>query len=115
MSHQQRQILAASFFASGLLIVGGRSDAAADRPNIVFSYADDLGFGDLASHGHPVFRTPNLDRLAAEGTDFNQFTVVNPVCSPSRATILTGQFPSRLSIHQFFATAQSNRERGMPD
>lgn len=115
MSYPQKLILAASLFASGWLIVGGASDAVADRPNIVFIYADDLGFGDLASHGHPVIRTPNLDRLADQGTDFHQFTVVNPVCSPSRAAILTGQFPSRLGIHQHFATVQSNRERGMPD
>lgn len=53
--------------------------AAAERPNVVFIYADDLGFGDLAFHGHPRIETPHLDRLAREGTDFQSFTVVNPV------------------------------------
>ncbi len=84
-------------------------------PNFVFIYADDLGFGDLACHGHPRIATPNLDAMAARGTDFHQFTVVNPVCSPSRAAILTGQFPSRLGIHQHFASHAMNVERGMPD
>ncbi len=88
---------------------------AADRPNIVFIYADDLGFGDLACHGHPRIQTPHLDRLAKEGIDFWSFTVVNPVCSPSRTGIVTGQFPSRWGVHQHFAGHASNVERGMPD
>ncbi len=85
------------------------------RPNIVFIYADDLGYGDLACHGHPHILTPNLDRMAKEGTDFQSFTVVNPVCSPSRTGIVTGQFPSRWGVHQHFATHEQNVERGMPD
>ena len=91
------------------------SYAAEPRPNIIFIYADDLGWGDLACHGHPHILTPNLDRLAKEGTDFQQFTVANPVCSPSRVAILTGLFPSRLGVHQHFAGHASNVERGMPD
>ena len=92
-------------------------DAAepATRPNIVFIFADDLGWGDIACHGHPHVLTPNLDRLAAEGTDFWSFTVVNPVCSPSRTGIVTGQFPSRWGVHEHFATHAQNVRRGMPD
>lgn len=99
------------------LAVVAQCAAAAEgvRPNIVFIYADDLGFGDLACHGHPQVRTPHLDRLAREGTDFHSFTVVNPVCSPSRTGIVTGQFPSRWGVHQHFATHQQNVERQMPD
>ncbi len=89
--------------------------AAARRPNIVFILADDLGWGDLGCHGHPLVKTPVLDRMAAEGMDFHQFTVASPVCSPSRAAIMTGHFPARYSIHQHFATHQQNAERGMPD
>lgn len=88
---------------------------ASTRPNIVFIYADDLGFGDLACHGHPQIKTPNLDRLAREGTDFWSFTVVNPVCSPSRTGIVTGQYPSRWGVHQHFATQEQNAARQMPD
>jgi N-acetylgalactosamine-6-sulfatase len=85
------------------------------QPSIVFIYADDLGFGDLACHGHARIQTPHLDRLAREGTDFWSFTVVNPVCSPSRTGIVTGQFPSRWGVHQHFATHEQNVARNMPD
>jgi len=87
----------------------------AGHPSVVFIYADDLGFGDLACHGHPRVSTPNLDRLAREGTDFQSFTVVNPVCSPSRTAIVTGQFPSRWGVHQHFAGHAENVARQMPD
>ncbi|MCB1227617.1 MAG: sulfatase-like hydrolase/transferase [Verrucomicrobiales bacterium] len=89
--------------------------AAAELPNVVFIYADDLGYGDLACHGHPRIETPNLDRLAREGTDFQSFTVVSPVCSSSRTGIVTGQFPSRWGAYQHFASHAQNVERGMPD
>lgn len=88
---------------------------AVDRPNIVFIYADDWGWGDLACHGHPHLKTPNLDRLAREGTDFQQFVVCNPVCSPSRTAIVTGQYPARHQVHQHFAGHAENVARGMPD
>lgn len=89
--------------------------APATRPNVVFIFADDWGWGDLSSHGHPWLQTPHLDRLAREGTDFHQFNVLNPVCSPSRAAALTGMFPSRFGISQHFATPAQNQARGMPD
>ncbi len=89
--------------------------APAIPPNIVFIFADDWGWGDLSSHGHPWLKTPHLDRLAREGTDFHQFNVLNPVCSPSRAAALTGMFPSRFGIHQHFAAPALNLARNMPD
>ncbi len=88
---------------------------AAEKPNVLFIYADDWGWGDLACHGHPELKTPHLDQLAREGTDFHQFTVCNPVCSPSRVAIITGHFPARYSVHQHFASHAQNVERGMPD
>lgn len=87
----------------------------ASQPNIVFIYADDWGWGDLTCHGHPALKTPHLDRLAREGTDFHQFTVCNPVCSPSRTAIVTGQYPARHRIHEAIADHDSNESRGMPD
>ncbi len=89
--------------------------ATASRPNIVFIFADDWGWGDLSSHGHPWLQTPHLDRLAREGTDFHQFNVLNPVCSPSRTAAMTGMFPSRFGIHQHFAAPAQNLARNMPD
>ena len=69
--------------------------AAADRPNVVIIYADDLGYGDLGCYGHPTIRTPNLDRMAAEGLKFTSFYSAAPVCTPSRAALLTGRLPVR--------------------
>ncbi|NND95769.1 MAG: sulfatase-like hydrolase/transferase [Pirellulaceae bacterium] len=89
--------------------------AIAERPNIVFIFADDWGWGDLSCHGHPYVKTPNIDRLAAEGTDFHRFTVASGVCSPSRTAVMTGQFPARYNIDGHFAWVPSNARRNMPD
>jgi arylsulfatase A len=64
-------------------------------PNIVVIFADDLGYGDLGCFGHPTIQTPNLDRMAAEGMKFSQFYSAAPVCTPSRAALLTGRLPIR--------------------
>ncbi len=87
----------------------------AQQPNIIFIYADDWGYGDLSIHGHQTITTPNLDRLAAEGTEFLQFNVCSPVCSSSRTAIMTGLYPSHYQIHQHFADHQLNMDRNMPD
>ena len=73
----------------------GSGLAAADRPNIVIIYADDLGYGDLGCYGHPTIRTPNLDRMAAEGMRFTDFYSAGEVCTPSRAALLTGRYAVR--------------------
>ncbi len=89
--------------------------ATATRPNIIFIFADDWGYGDMSLHGSDFVQTPNIDRMAAEGIDFQNFTVNSPVCSPSRVAVMTGKFPARFSIHQHFAGISSNAKRGMPD
>jgi arylsulfatase A len=71
--------------------------APAAPPNIVFILCDDLGFGDLGSYGSKIL-TPNLDRLAAEGVRFTNFCSADPVCSPSRAALLTGRYPTRVGV-----------------
>jgi len=83
-------------------------------PNIVFIFADDWGWGDLGCYGNRRIRTPNIDRLAREGTLFKQFYVAAAVCSPSRASCLTGQFTSRHGIHSHLNTAEGSRRRDMP-
>lgn len=71
------------------------SASAADKPNFVIIFCDDLGYGDLGCFGHPTIRTPNLDRMAAEGQKWTNFYVGASVCTPSRAAILTGRLPIR--------------------
>ncbi len=71
--------------------------APARLPNIVFIYCDDLGYGDLGCYGSKI-RTPNIDRMASEGVRFTQFYSANPVCSPSRAALLTGRYPTRAGV-----------------
>ena len=98
-------------------LTGRRSikNANSQKPNILFIFADDWGWGDLSCHGHPYVKTPNIDRLAKQGTDFTRFTVANGVCSPSRTAVMTGQFPARYIINGHFAWVQDNERRNMPD
>lgn len=65
------------------------------QPNFVIIFCDDLGYGDLSSFGNPTINTPHLDRMAAEGQKWTQFYVADPVCTPSRAGLLTGRYPIR--------------------
>ena len=69
--------------------------AAKDKPNIVVLFMDDGGYGDLSCYGHPTIRTPNLDKMATEGTKFTQFYSSSPACSASRYGLLTGRLPVR--------------------
>jgi N-acetylgalactosamine-6-sulfatase len=120
-----RALIAAPGLAGVLLISGwtawsGPVASAAEPPpaappNIVFIYADDMGWGDLACHGTSWLKTPNLDRLARDGIDFHQFNVLSPVCSPSRVAAMTGQFPSRYCIYTAFGSPETNRTQGMAD
>lgn len=74
---------------------------AAEPPNIVFILADDLGINDLGCYGRKEHHTPHLDRLASQGTRFTSSYCAQPICSPARAAILTGQSPARLHLTTF--------------
>jgi arylsulfatase A-like enzyme len=82
---------------------------AAERPNIVFVLADDMGLGDVGCYGGTVAPTPNIDRLAKEGTRFTQFYSASPICSPSRCGLITGQFPAAWNVTSFMQTRAGNR------
>src|SRR5205807_2520795 len=73
---------------------------AAERTNVVLIIADDLAYGDLGCYGHPRFKTPNIDRLAAEGARLTQFNCPMPFCAPTRASLLTGRYPFRCGMTQ---------------
>ena len=77
--------------------------APPSRPNIVLILVDDLGATDLACYGSKFYRTPNMDRLAAEGVRFTQAYSACTVCSPSRAAVLTGKYPARLHLTDWIA------------
>ncbi|WP_414661941.1 sulfatase-like hydrolase/transferase [Horticoccus sp. 23ND18S-11] len=91
-------------FAATLLVLGlvacavAAAPAAADQPNVIFIFADDLGYGDLGCYGAKDIRTPHIDRLAAEGTRFTSFYVAQSVCTASRAALMTGSYPNRVSM-----------------
>lgn len=86
---------------------GGRGSThktkPATPPNIIFILADDLGWAELGSYGNTFNETPHLDKLAAQGIKFTQAYAAAPVCSPTRASLMTGQFPARVGITDFLA------------
>ncbi|XP_065181771.1 arylsulfatase A-like isoform X1 [Sycon ciliatum] len=84
--------------AAALVFLAIASRAVQSTPNIVLLFADDLGYGDLGCYGHPTSHSPNLDKMAAEGLRFTQFYSASPVCSPSRAALLTGRYQIRSGI-----------------
>jgi arylsulfatase A len=83
----------------------------APPPNIIFIYCDDLGYGDLGCYGSKI-RTPNLDHMASQGVRFTQFYSANPVCSPSRAALLTGRYPTRVGVPRVLMPRDTT---GLPD
>tara|TARA_B100000795_G_scaffold238288_1_gene199299 strand:+ start:1577 stop:3397 length:1821 start_codon:yes stop_codon:yes gene_type:complete len=71
---------------------------AADLPNIVILFVDDLGWGDIGANGNTTISTPNVDRLANNGARFTQWISASSICTPSRASLLTGRYPQRLGL-----------------
>jgi arylsulfatase A-like enzyme len=84
---------------------GASSDAASPPPNVIYLYADDLGYGEVGAYGQQIIETPNLDRMAAEGMRFTQHYSGSAVCAPSRASLLTGK-------HTGHAFIRDNKELG---
>lgn len=104
MGMQRRQFLQS-------LAAAGTAAGAGRLPNIAIIYCDDLGYGDLGCYGSAI-RTPNIDRLASEGIRFTNFYSGNPVCSPSRAALLTGRYCVRAGVPKVLFPVN---EVGMPE
>ena len=93
-----------SWMALGLLLLAANWLPAAElpaRPNILVILCDDLGYGDLGCFGHPRIKTPHLDKLAAEGIKLTSCYASAPVCSASRAGLLTGRTPTRIGVYDW--------------
>src|SRR3954447_24023126 len=88
-----------SRYTAALLVAFLASSAtAADTPNVVLILIDDLGQRDLGCYGSTFYRTPNVDKMAKDGLRFTDFYAACPVCSPTRASILTGRYPQRMDV-----------------
>jgi len=85
------------------------SDAAGRPPNVIIVFCDDLGYGDVGCFGATRIATPNVDRLAAEGRKFTNFYVASPLCSPSRAALMTGCYPARVGLANFVLRPDARR------
>ncbi len=93
-----KQILIFLFFYSFAVLAAGQKTS---KPNIILILADDLGWGELGCYGNTFNETPNLDKLASEGIRFTQAYAAAAICSPTRASIVTGQYPARIRITDF--------------
>jgi arylsulfatase A-like enzyme len=101
-------IIACSLFLASGINLKAEKPAIQKIPNIVFILADDLGWKDLSCYGNPFNDTPNLDKLAQNGIRFTQAYAACPVCSPTRASIMTGKFPARLQLTNFIGGARTD-------
>jgi arylsulfatase A-like enzyme len=102
---------------SALLLVSlsTLSGAATDRPNFVFILVDDLGYMDIgANNPNTFYETPNVDQLARDGVRFSNGYAANPVCSPTRFSIMTGKYPSRVDATNFFSGTRAGRFNPAP-
>ena len=86
----------------------------AERPNVLFILADDLGYGDLSCYGRPDYRTPVLDAFAKQGVKFTSAYAAAPVCTPTRCAFVTGRYPQRLDVGLHEPLTGRDRDKGLP-
>ncbi|MDD4757096.1 MAG: sulfatase-like hydrolase/transferase, partial [Prolixibacteraceae bacterium] len=90
-----------SFWAVMVAVTLNSCNNAESLPNIIFILADDLGYSQTGCYGSSYYKTPNIDKLASEGMRFTNAYAACPVCSPTRASIMTGKYPARLHLTDF--------------
>lgn len=98
-------------FTAGFL---SGSDHKSDRPNVVVILIDDMGYADLSCFGNTKVKTPNIDRLAEQGLRLTNYYAMSPVCSPSRSSLITGQYPATLHINSIFGSRKELDRHKMP-
>ena len=92
-----------------LLLTGCLAGDGSQPPNVVLIIVDDLGWMDVGAYGSTFHETPNIDRLAASGASFTQFYAASSVCSPTRASLMTGKYPARLHLTNWIGGEQRGR------
>jgi arylsulfatase A-like enzyme len=102
-----RRLLGAAFVVFSVGVAGAQSSSPA-KPNVVLIVADDLGYGDLSSYGAPDIKTPNLDRLAKDGVRLTDYYANAPVCTPTRAALITGRYQQRVGLERPLGTEAAN-------
>jgi len=101
-----------AWFAADIALTAGVHGETKPHPNFVFILADDLGWADLGCYGSDLHETPNIDKLARQGMRFTDAYAAAPVCSPTRASIMTGKYPARLHTTIWYeASANPPRNR----
>ncbi len=96
----QKKSLFATTVLSSLVTTATAQEKQIVKPNVVIIFTDDQGYGDLSCYGNPTINTPNIDKMATQGCKLTQFYVASPVCTPSRAALMTGCYPKRVSLHK---------------
>jgi arylsulfatase A-like enzyme len=117
----RRDFIGAAGTAAAVSAIGPRAAGAqerpsrgAERPNVIFILADDLGYGDLSCYGRPDYETPALDGLAAQGLKFLDNYAAAPVCTPTRCAFITGRYPQRLPVGLEEPLGRASPEVGIP-
>jgi arylsulfatase A-like enzyme len=98
MPLNRREFVAAALAGAVIAAVPRLAQSQRKRPNILFIFADDLGYGDLSCYGRPDYQTPNIDRLAAQGVRFVNAYSAAPLCTPTRCAFITGRYPARTLV-----------------
>lgn len=117
MQHQAFLVAALILGASAQgpnLVAQPAPQQAARKPNVVLIMMDDLGYGDLGGYGAPDVRTPNVDRLAREGVRLTDAYANGPVCTPTRAALISGRYQQRVGLEWVLTILPADRERGLP-